>query len=184
MKVWPVPDSFKKSLPKVGERGSFWEFRGDRYHAGVDIFAPVGADVLSIQNGKVIDVGTYTTSESANFLNTSYYITIKTSQNINIKYAEVDEIRVRIGDFVNAGQIIAKIAKVLNEENLSHSTPQYLREMIVKGLVSMLHLETYIAPVAEVRPYLYGNYLGEVKPYSIIDPNLFLNGSVHNIEDD
>jgi len=184
MKVRPVPDSFVKTLPKEGERGAFWEYRGDRYHAGVDIFAPVGANVLSIQNGKVIDVGTYTTPENANFLNTSYYITIKTPQNINIKYAEVDEIRVRIGDFVNSGQIIAKIAKVLNEENLSHSTPQYLREMIGKGQVSMLHLETYISPVAEVRPYLYGNYLGETKPYSIINPALFLNGSVHHLEDD
>ena len=179
MKIWPVPDSYSKTLPKDGERGSFWENRGDRFHVGVDIFAPPGADVLAVQNGKVIDIGIFTTPEQAKHLNKSYYITIKTSQNLNIKYAEVTNIVVRIGDFVNAGQKIAEVAKVLNEEHLSHNTPHYLRDMIEKGMVSMLHLESYIAPIAEVRPYSYGNYLGKTKPYSVIDPTLFLNGTVH-----
>jgi murein DD-endopeptidase MepM/ murein hydrolase activator NlpD len=180
MKVWPVPDSYSKSLPKEGERGSFWENRGDRFHAGIDIFAPPGSDVLAIQNGKVIDIGVFTSSELTKYLNKSFYITVKSPQNLNIKYAEVDNITVRIGDFVNAGQKIAQVTEVLNEKFLSHSTPHYLRDMIEKGMVSMLHLESYIAPIAEVRPYQFGNYLGKTKPYSVIDPTLFLNGTVHN----
>jgi len=184
MKVWPVPDSFSKSLPKEGMLGSFWQNRGDRYHCGVDIFAPAGSDVLAIQNGKVIDIGKFTSSDTTNFLNESYYIIIKTSQGINVKYAELEDITVRIGDFVNAGQRIARIAKVLNEEHLSHSTPHYLREMILQGKYSMLHLETYIAPISEVKPYIYGNYVGKTRPFSVIDPALFLNGSVHQSDDD
>ena len=183
MKIWPVPDSFSKVLPKKGTLGSFWENRGDRYHCGVDIFAPVDSPVLSVQNGKVIDIGKFTSASDAQYLNDSYYIIIKTPQNLNIKYAEVDNILVRIGDFVNAGQKIASIKKALNEEHLSHSTPQYLRDMIAKGLVSMLHLEAYISPISEVKPYLFGNFLGEQKPYSIVDPGLFLNGTAHVIEE-
>ncbi len=183
MKIWPVPDSYSKSLPKEGERGSFWENRGDRFHVGVDIFAPAGADVLAIQNGKVIDIGIFTTPEEAKYLKKSYYITIKTAQNLNIKYAEVKNITVRIGDYVNTGQKIAEIAEVLNKEYLSHSTPQYLRNMIENDMVSMLHLESYIAPIAEVKPYNFGNYLGKVKPYSVVDPSLFLNGTVGQREE-
>jgi murein DD-endopeptidase MepM/ murein hydrolase activator NlpD len=183
MKVWPVPDSYSRELPKRGTLGSFWENRGDRYHCGVDIFAPVGSDVISVQNGKVIDVGRFTSPSDANYLNESFYIIIKTPQNLNIKYAEVDTVLVRIGDFVNAGQKIASISKVLNEEQLSHSTPHYLREMMGKGLVSMLHLEAYISPISEVKPYLYGNFMGEEKPYSIVDPALFLNGTAHHSEE-
>ncbi len=178
MKVWPVPDSYSKSLPKKGERGSFWENRGDRFHAGIDIFAPAGSDVLAIQNGKVIDIGIFTSEKLAAYLNKSYYITVKSPQNLNIKYAEVSEITVRIGDFVNAGQKIAIVSTALNKKNLSHSTPHYLRDMIEKGMFSMLHLESYIAPIAEVRPYQFGNYLGKTKPYSVVDPTLFLNGTV------
>ena len=179
MRVWPVPDSYQKSLPKQGEYGSFWEHRGDRFHAGIDIFAPPGADVLSIQNGKVIDIGIFTTPEQAKYLNKSFYVTIKTPQNLNIKYAEIGNVCVRIGDFVNAGQKIGEIVEVLNREHLSHSTPHYLRQMIEQNKTSMLHLEAYIAPIAEVKPYQYGNYFGKVKPYSVVDPALILNGTAH-----
>lgn len=34
----------------------------------------------------------------------------------------------------------------------------------------------YKAPFTEIRPYEYGNYLGDEKPNSIIDPNVYFMG--------
>lgn len=57
MRYWPVPDSYSKNIPLHGSSGSFWENRGDRYHCGVDIYAPPGSKVIAIECGEVIDLG-------------------------------------------------------------------------------------------------------------------------------
>jgi len=177
MKVWPVPDSYSKDIPRNGEPGSFWEDRGDRFHCGIDIYAPEGSEVLAIQNGRVIDVGVFTNSDDYAYWNKSYFIIIKTPQNVIYKYAELGEVLVHVGDFTSAGQSIGIIGQVLNPEEISHTTPYYIHELIRQNKVAMLHLETYIAPITEVRPYIGGNFFGVSKPYSVLDPSLFLNGS-------
>lgn len=177
MKVWPVPDSYNKDIPKNGVPGSFWEDRGDRYHCGIDIYAPEHSEILTIQNGKVIDIGVFTSPEMLDYWNKTFYVIIKSPQNVIFKYAEVGEILVHIGDYVTAGQTIARVGRVLNEEMIDHTTPQYVHDLVEDGKTTMLHLEIYNAPVTEVRPYLGGNFLGETKPYSLIDPSLFLNGA-------
>ncbi len=57
MKVWPLNKTVREDtaseerdlkkaglkkvrVPQIGEAGSFWENRGDRYHCGVDLYAP------------------------------------------------------------------------------------------------------------------------------------------------
>jgi murein DD-endopeptidase MepM/ murein hydrolase activator NlpD len=59
MKYWPVLNNYSKIIPTSGS-GSFWEDRGDRHHYGVDIYAPDNSDVLSIEDGKIIDIGIFT----------------------------------------------------------------------------------------------------------------------------
>ena len=56
-KYWPVPDSYSKYIPVNGNPGSFWEDRNDRHHCGIDIYAPIGSDVVSIEDGQVIETG-------------------------------------------------------------------------------------------------------------------------------
>lgn len=177
MKVWPVPDSYSKEIPRFGSSGSFWEDRGDRFHCGIDIYAPAGSDVLAIQSGIVIDTGVFTDSEDNIYWNRSYYIIIKSPQNVVFKYAELGQIFVEIGDSVGSGHLIGRVGNVLNPDEVNHTTPYYIHELIRKGFTSMLHLETYIAPITEVRPYQGGNYFGNTKPYSLLDPGLFLNGT-------
>ena len=177
LKVWPVPDSYTKDIPRNGSQGSFWEDRGDRYHCGVDIYAPEKSSVLSIQNGKVIDVGIFTSHDVLNYWNNTHYVIIKSPPNIIYKYAELGEVSVHIGDYVNAGQPIGHVGRVINEDAIDHTTPQYILDLLEEGRTSMLHLEIYQAPVTEVRPYLGGNFLGDIKPFSLIDPALFLNGA-------
>jgi murein DD-endopeptidase MepM/ murein hydrolase activator NlpD len=57
MKSWPVKDSYSKEIPKQGSAGSFWEDRKDRHHCGIDIYAPKGSEVVSIEEGVVIGTG-------------------------------------------------------------------------------------------------------------------------------
>lgn len=177
MKVWPVPDSYTKDIPRSGQQGSFWEDRGDRFHCGIDIYAPAGSEVLAIQNGRVIDIGIFTNSDESAYWNKTYFLIVKTPQNIIYKYAELAEVIVQIGDYVSAGQVIGKLGEVINPEEANHTTPYYIHELLHQDKTSMLHLETYTAPITEVRPYQNGNYFGPSKPYSILDPSLFLNGS-------
>ena len=63
LKYWPVPNSHSKIVPTAGSPGSFWEDRGDRHHSGIDIYAPEGSNVLSIEDGKVIDIGIFTSPD-------------------------------------------------------------------------------------------------------------------------
>ncbi len=54
MHIWPVPNSFSKTLPRSGSAGSFWENRKDRHHCGIDIYAPMHCEVLTIENARVV----------------------------------------------------------------------------------------------------------------------------------
>ena len=63
MKQWPVPKSYNKKIPNNNESGSFWENRNDRYHCGVDIYAPKLSEVKSVENGRIINFGKFTSSD-------------------------------------------------------------------------------------------------------------------------
>lgn len=183
MKVWPVPNSFKKTIPRNGEPGSFWEDRGDRFHCGVDIFAPEGSEVVATESGYVIDKGVFTTPEKNSYWDKTYYVILKTNQKILVKYAELAEVFVHTGDFVDAGHPIGTVGKVINKEAVSYQDPYYIQEMAEKDQISMLHLELYKAPVTVVQPYQAGNFFGERRPESLIDPALYLNGLVKKMRD-
>src|SRR5665647_264188 len=67
MKIWPLDtrnlekmELCKKEsvkIPPKGEVGSFWEDRGDRYHCGVDLYAPENTEVFSVEKGVVAEIG-------------------------------------------------------------------------------------------------------------------------------
>jgi hypothetical protein len=178
MKYWPVPNSYSKEIPANGSPGAFWEDRDDRYHCGVDIYAPEGSKVVAIDSGIIVDIGTFTSPDCQSYWNETYYLIIKTNEKILYKYAELGDIAVNLGDYVEAGQKIGKVGKVFNEDMLPLDTPFYVRELILKGNPSMLHLELYKAPIMEVKPYSGGNFFGRNKPDSLIDPTFFLNGKI------
>jgi hypothetical protein len=177
MKTWPVPNSYSKKLPEKGTLGSFWENRGDRHHTGVDIFAPPGSEVVACDSGYVIDVGEFQVPEKSKYINKSYFVSIKTEDNFIYKYAELSEVYVNMGDYVLEGTPIGQIDIIINPENLDYKTPDYIFDMVDDDRLSMLHLEIYLAPITEVKPYESGNFLGDEKPYSLIDPGFFLDGS-------
>jgi murein DD-endopeptidase MepM/ murein hydrolase activator NlpD len=176
MKIWPVPNSISKEIPRMGEAGSFWEERGEARNCGVDIYANEGEDVLAIEGGFVIDLGTFTSEDQQGYYSETKYVLIKNTQKVIFKYAELGEVFVELGDKVEAGHVLGKVGTSLINNEEIYKAPFYIRELISMNQLSKFHLELYKAPVAEVRPYEAGNYLGGFKPESLIDPTVYLNG--------
>lgn len=177
MSIWPVPDSYSKEIPKDGAPGSFWEDRDEKFHCGIDIYAPEGSDVLAIERGTVFKIDEFTSPEDVPYWNPTKYIIIKTPHKIFFKYAEISDVFVEVGQEVNAGELLGKVGQVINEDKVTVDAPYYIMDLVNNGNLSMLHVELYKFPVLEIMPYFGGNFLGAKKPYSLLNPGLFLNGT-------
>ena len=116
MKYWPIPNSYSKKPPEKDEPGSFWKNRNDRHHCGIDIYAPVRSEVLSVEDGRVVDVGGFTSPKMIDYWNETSYILIENISGFLCKYAELGEYIVKKGEVVKAGQLIGKIGLVLNSK--------------------------------------------------------------------
>ncbi len=171
MKFWPVPNSFSKNLPEKGS-GSFWEDRGDRWHCGVDIYAPEGSKVIAIEDCKVLKIGLFTNPERADYWNFTYFALVKQKDEKFCKYAELGEVLIKEGDFVKAGSQIGTVGLVLNPWKIDEESPIYIQKL--KENPSMLHFETYSGSPEESEEYLGGNWFGVKKPKKLLNPVIYL----------
>lgn len=178
MGYWPVPESYSKTIPSTGAPGSFWENRGDRQHCGVDIYAPPGCDVLSIEEGEVIDAGVFTSPDKVPYWNTTYYILIKNKAGFVCRYAELADVAVAVGEAVKAGQLIAHVGLVLDSEKIVEDSPPYIQDLKEKGNLSMLHFELYRSTPNKIGDYLGGSCFGDSKPENLRDPTDYLRSTV------
>jgi murein DD-endopeptidase MepM/ murein hydrolase activator NlpD len=77
MKCWPIIHFKSVSIPAPGEAGSFWEDRGDRHHAGIDLYAPAGSQVVAVEKGVVLDVSVFTSADLCSYWNTTYSLLVQ-----------------------------------------------------------------------------------------------------------
>jgi len=175
MKYWPVPKSHSKNLPVSGVPGSFWENRGDRHHCGVDIYAPEGSDVLSVEDGEVIDIDIFTSPDKIPYWNTTYHVLLKNKTGFVCKYAELRDILVKKGMVVKAGELIGHVGLVLNTDQISKQSPQYIQRLNNNNKQSMLHFELYISEPNNHEYYSGGNWFGAIKPKNLLDPTNYLS---------
>lgn len=175
MRYWPVPNSYTRTLPKNNAQGSFWENRKDRYHCGIDIYAPVGSKVISIDDGTVLDFGIFTSPNKVSYWNKTKYVLIKNADDIICKYAELGEITVKIKESIKAGQLIGYIGTVLNIDKITEESPSYIQKIKENNLSSMLHLEIYNSKPRQNKMYLGGNWFGCKKPKNLINPIYYLS---------
>lgn len=174
LKHWPLPNIHPRRLPEPGGRGSFWEDRGDRRHAGIDLYAPAGSPVAAIEDGTVLDVTVFTSPEVLPYWNTTYSILIRNHDGTVLRYAELGEVFVRPGQAVCAGDVIAAVGLVLAVDRIDDASPDYIRRLKTARVDSMLHLERY-AGVPEPDPnYLGGNFFRNEPPANLLDPYEYL----------
>lgn len=138
------------SLPQ-NPQNHFAAPRKHDIHTGIDLFAPVGTEVYSIQEGVVIDVGYFTGKEvGMPWWNTTQYVMIETNGFV-CNYGEISPL-VKIGDIVKPGDLIGTVQQVLKKD---------------KGLPqSMLHFELYSG---NPNGWAIWN-LGEDRPEKLLSP--------------
>lgn len=185
MKRWPLNQkisgnaawgeiALKKSkparIPQKGEPGSFWENRGDRYHCGVDLYAPENTEVVSVEGGIVAETGLMTSPEILSYWNPTYYVIIEHNKGLFCKYGELSSFTIKKGDEIEPGNLIGHVGTVLNSEKIDSSCPLYIQRLKNKN-PSMLHFEVWEnEPIAAHRNYLGGNWFAEEMPENLRDP--------------
>ena len=171
---WPVPRSYSRTIPSQKSPGSFWENRGDRYHCGVDIYAPAGSEVFAIKGGRILDISIATPHGFREYWNTTYSVLIQTNRGLYCRYAELGEVDVQRDGAVKTGDLIGLIGCVLNVDLIDASAPPYIQKLKERGNVSMLHFELYIKPPQKNHNYVGGNWFGKDHPVGLIDPTDYL----------
>jgi murein DD-endopeptidase MepM/ murein hydrolase activator NlpD len=177
-KHWPAPESYSHRLPRGTSTGSFWKWRGDRHHCGVDLFAPAGSPVLAIEAGRVIRRGAFTSPAKKPYWNRTFFLLVRHDSGVVAKYAELGKVLVRTGQRVKAGDRVGLVGRVLNPKRVDKTAPPYIRQMIRKTHVSMLHFELYTTPAKEAKHYSGGNWFGKDKPLRLLDPTDYLRSTV------
>lgn len=166
------------ALPPEGAPGSFWEDRGDRHHAGVDLYAPAGARVVSIEDGTVLSAGVFTSPDLVPYWNVTCRVTIAHDSGIFCRYAELGDLAVEAGARVDGGEVIGRVGEVLNLSLIEDGSPAYIRELKEQGRPGMLHLETFTSDPGSDPDYLGGNWFSPEKPAHLLDPAHILRDAV------
>jgi len=179
--IWPVPASHEKKVPAAGMLGSFWECRGDRYHCGVDIYAPEGSQVLALESGLLVDMGVFTMPEQVDYWNKTYFIVLMHRSDLFVCYAELDASVFENDDFISEGECIGHVRQVLNPEKISGHVPDYIRQLYRHRQLSMLHLEMFSAYPCEIEDYMGGNCYQSNKPEFLLNPADYMK-SVETID--
>jgi len=175
MRTWPLPSKNHTKVPRPGQQGGFWESRGDRFHAGVDLYAMPGSEVRAIEDGVVLDVVPFTSPEIIHYWNPTVAVLVQTKSGLIQRYAELADACVMPNDHLKSGDLIGHVGLVLNPDEIGSADPQYIQKLKAAGLPSMLHFELHQSQPSQ-EDYLGGNYFTSEKPASLLDPTAYLDG--------
>jgi len=175
--IWPVPGSYEKKTPAMGEPGGFWEFRGDRHHCGIDIYAPRGSQVLAFEDGIVVDMGAFTSPGQVDYWNETFFIVLMLCSGLFARYAELDASVLENDDIISEGQCIGHVEQVLNPDKIDLRAPEYVRQLCRRRHTSMLHLEILAKYSQEIESYLGGNCFQGTMPDYLLNPAGYLKST-------
>lgn len=157
----------------VSGQGSFWENRGDRHHCGIDLYAKKDEEVFAITNGKVIAIEVMTHPDFIHYWNITFQIVVQ-SKDFYIKYGEIAHPKVKVGDVVKEGDLLALVGQVLDSTKVTEKDPIYVQKL-KHGKNAMLHLECWkTSPVIKHEDYLGGNWFKDEMPENLINPEFLL----------
>ena len=149
--VWPLPGIARATSPE----GAFGARRRHDMHTGIDLYAPEGTSVVSVEEGSVIAIEAFTGPEASSpwWLPTEAVL-VEGPTGV-VCYGEVKPL-VAVGDYLPRGGLVGEVQRVLRVD---------------KGRpMSMLHLELYTAGVRTTCWWM----LNERKPDWLFDPTPFL----------
>lgn len=173
--LWPVPQSFSQELPAAGQAGSFWEDRGDRFHCGVDIYAPLGSVVRAVENGIVVRTELFTSPKQTDYWNKTFAITIEHENGYIIRYAELGKAIQPVDHCVRRGETLGFVGKVLEPDRITETAPHYIQKLKQTDHPTMLHLEMFDRFPFDIPQYLGGNTFQNLKPDGLLDPVEYFN---------
>lgn len=168
--IWPVPASLSQTIQTAGP-GSFWEDRGDRFHCGVDIYTPFGSDVVSVKDGLVLQIQLFTSPQMIHYWNETLAVTIQHHDGLVIRYAEMFDENVRVGEHIKKGTVIGHVGQVLEPARITAEAPLYVQKLKEKNNPTMLHLEAFDRFPFDIPKYLGGNTFQPKRPDSLVDPS-------------
>lgn len=106
--VLPVPpDQFVLTSP-FGNRTSPFTRTAD-FHKGLDLSAPIGTPIYATADGVVTFAGRYPISQSVNWWRFGNVVTIKHADRFITIYAHCDTVKVKAGQQVKQGEVIATV---------------------------------------------------------------------------
>jgi murein DD-endopeptidase MepM/ murein hydrolase activator NlpD len=156
-KFWPVPQAYSRRVPSKPEAafGAPREYKNGRgRHAGLDIYAPVGAKVLAIEAGTVVHISFFTGRPWSPQWRRTWYVMIEHADKRVAAYCELRKPFLKKGQKIKANQIVGYIAKVLFGQKTKES--------------AMLHFELH-KPGSRIAT----DWIGQ-KPDKILNPAGYL----------
>lgn len=140
--ILPVPsDQFVLTSP-FGNRVSPFTRTAD-FHKGLDLSAPTGTPVYSTADGVVTFAGRYPLSQSVSWWRFGNVVVIKHSDRFITIYAHCDTVRVRAGQQVTQGQVIATVGNTGWSTN-SHLHYEVRSDLEVGGRYDPIDPRIYI----------------------------------------
>jgi len=112
---------------------------GTRAHAGVDLYATEGTDILALKEGKITDHREYLNPDNASVQNTVYALTVDHYDYV-VRYCEIGNKfgdlpnGLKVGSIVKTGQVIASVGEIIWDSGNTQS---------------MLHFELYDPGIAK-----------------------------------
>jgi murein DD-endopeptidase MepM/ murein hydrolase activator NlpD len=127
--ILPVPDDQFVLTSPFGNRVSPFT-RATDFHKGLDLSAPTGTPIYAAADGVVTYAGRYPISQSVAWWRFGNVVTIKHAERFITIYAHCDAVKVKAGDTVTQGQVIATVG------NTGWSTNAHLHYEIRSDLES------------------------------------------------
>jgi murein DD-endopeptidase MepM/ murein hydrolase activator NlpD len=134
--------------------------------------------VVSIEDGRVISAGVFTSPRLLPYWNTTYQVTIAHASGIFCRYAELGVRTVGEGADVSGGEVIGHVGEVLNLSRIGAGAPRYIITLKEQGHASMLHLEVFTSVPGPSPEYRGGNWFSQERPPDLMDPATVLRDAV------
>lgn len=134
--TWKFPlYQWSGTIPTNDHPGSFAAIRRFDIHTGVDLYVSEPCLVYAVESGMVVGVEDFTgpNADSPWWLPTKA-ILVEGPSGV-VAYGEVAPLWPKVGDFVDQGEMIARVSPVLPEEKQRTDIPNHSR--------FMLHFELY-----------------------------------------